>query len=273
MMSVDKFAVVSFRITWLIVSAPVKLILILPQLYYLYVGNILSKKYPYKIYKIRNMVSELKKISLWHSNFTGLIEPWDEDIEFGNIFKKVSQITGNHVSRCFTLYRLLNNAINLDGCVAEVGVNKGRTAKVIALTAKDKKCFFFDTFEGMPDIDPKYDNYYEKGDFSETSLLSVKGLLSDCANAEIYAGIFPQSSAPIRDKLFCFVHVDVDIYRSVLDCCEFYYPRMISKGIMLFDDPGFKDCSGAKIAMDRFFSDKKELPVYLPTGQAFVMKL
>jgi O-methyltransferase len=42
---------------------------------------------------------------------------------------------------------------------------------------------------------------------------------------------------------------------------------------MVFDDYGFLTCPGAKKAVDEFFSDKREYPCYLPTGQAIVTKL
>ncbi len=59
---------------------------------------------------------------------------------------------------------------------------------------------------------------------------------------------------------------------SVLDCCQFFYPWLVSGGMMVFDDPGFADCAGAKIAVDEFFTDKEEFPIHLATGQVLVVK-
>jgi O-methyltransferase len=66
--------------------------------------------------------------------------------------------------------------------------------------------------------------------------------------------------------------VDVDIYRSVLDCCRFFYPRLVTGGAIVFDDYGRNSCPGAKAAVDEFFADTPEQPVYVATGQAFVVK-
>jgi O-methyltransferase len=41
----------------------------------------------------------------------------------------------------------------------------------------------------------------------------------------------------------------------------------------MFDDYGWSTCPGAKEAVDEFFLDKKEAPVFLDTGQALVYKL
>ena len=62
-------------------------------------------------------------------------------------------------------------------------------------------------------------------------------------------------------------------HKSVLDCCEFFYPRMAHGGIMIFDYYGFLSCPGAKEAVDTYFMDKPETPIYLPTGQVIVMRL
>jgi Macrocin-O-methyltransferase (TylF) len=44
-----------------------------------------------------------------------------------------------------------------------------------------------------------------------------------------------------------------DLYRSVLDCCEFIYPRLTRGRFMVVDDYGFRGCPGARGAVDRYF--------------------
>ena len=247
-----------------------KLVSLLPELYRIYINN--SKRIYH--YKIDSIPDELRKISEWHSNFLGLIDFWKDDPEFEIIFDKAQKTHGNNILRCFMLYQFLKLTGGLKGDVAEVGVYKGRTAKVLALTSEklDKNVYLFDTFSGMPATDPGKDNFYKKGAFSDTSMSDVESFLSDCDNVTIYPGFFPETSKPVDKKSFSFVHVDVDIYRSVLDCCEFFYPRMAKNGVMIFDDPGFSDCKGAKMAVDEFFSDKEEIPIHLATAQVLVIK-
>ena len=177
-------------------------------------------------------VSLLRKISSWHSDFLALIDFWKLDPEFNKIFDRASKTPGNHKLRCFMLYQFLKETGNLKGDVAEVGVYKGRSAKVIALTSEEsnKNVYLFDTFRGMPETDPEKDNFFKKGAFSGTSLVEVRKFLSDCKNVIIYPGFFPDTAKPICEKPFSFVHVDVDIYRSVADCCQFFYPRMVGGG-------------------------------------------
>jgi O-methyltransferase len=101
---------------------------------------------------------------------------------------------------------------------------------------------------------------------------AVKKQLGDMVNYVIHQGIFPTTASAVEDALFSLVHIDVDIYRSVLDCCQFFYPRVVSSGLLVFDDYGSESCPGAKMAVDEFFRDKPETPMYLPTGQCLVVK-
>lgn len=253
------------------IKALMELLLLLPKLYGMYFANSAGGT---SGYKVRYLVDELKKVSFWHSNWLGLLDFFELDPEFNQLFDKALKTPGIRKMRCFMLYQCLKQTGNLEGDVAEVGVYRGRSAKVIALTAEkqNKHAYLFDTFTGMPEVDPEKDNLYRKGTFSDTSLAEVQEFLADCKKVTICPGFFPDTAEPVRDRKFSFAHIDVDIYRSVLDCCQFFYPRLVRGGMMVFDDPGFADCAGAKIAVDEFFGDKKEFPIHLATSQVLVVK-
>ena len=51
------------------------------------------------------------------------------------------------------------------------------------------------------------------------------------------------------------------------------YPRLVRGGVLIFDDYGFPSCSRAREAADRAFASRREKPIYLPTGQALVLKI
>jgi O-methyltransferase len=123
----------------------------------------------------------------------------------------------------------------------------------------------------MPATNAAFDKHLV-GEFSDTSLAAVQERLKDCGNVRFYQGLFPATSGPIAQIKFSLVHVDADIYDSVRACCEFFYSRLEKNAIMLFDDYGFPTCPGARKAVDEFFSDKPEVPFYLPTGQCLIVR-
>lgn len=197
-----------------------------------------------------------------------------ENTEFQDIMSRIRDYTLVDLNRCSMLFQFANNVLGLQGDFAEIGVYKGGTSKLLSkvIGTKGKTLHIFDTFEGMPETDPSKD-VHQKGDFADTSLESVSAFLADCNNVNIYKGFFPTTAVPIAQKNFSFVHVDVDIYKSVYDCCEFFYPRLTTGGIMIFDDYGWVSCPGAKMAVDEFFKDKIESPIFLNTGQSLIYKL
>jgi O-methyltransferase len=169
----------------------------------------------------------------------------------------------------YYFYSLATEAAGLSGSVAECGVYRGGTAKLLLNIFNDRELLLFDTFQGMPETDASKDLHRE-GDFADTSLENVKAYVGAQNNVTFVPGLIPETLAPYSGRTFCFVHVDLDIYAPIRSACEFFYPRLEPGGIMLFDDYGFPSCPGARLAVDEFFADKPANPVVLSTGQCFV---
>jgi len=191
-----------------------------------------------------------------------------------NAIKDFENISSIGEKRFLTLYHLLGITCYTEGDVAEVGVYKGGSAKMLAKTILpfNKTVHLFDTFCGMPEVNATKDNHHKKGDFAGTSLDAVQKYLADCLNVIIHPGFFPDTAQELSNRAFSFVHIDVDIYQSTLDCCKFFYSKMSHNGIMVCDDYGCDSCLGAKLAMDEFFKDKYEPLIVLNTGQCFIRK-
>ncbi len=191
-----------------------------------------------------------------------LHDPWNSNNDFLKIMRTI-EFTLVDTKRCYFLYQLAKS--KKEGNFCEVGVYRGGSARILA--EGGRPLYLFDTFTGLPEV-LAVDTHHKKGDFADVSLEKVKEFLKNF-DVKIYQGIFPNTSDPIKDKTFSLVHIDVDIYKSALDCCEFFYPRMLPGGIMVFDDYGFPGCPGAKKAIDEYFGNKV---IYIETGQCFVIK-
>lgn len=105
------------------------------------------------------------------------------------MLKEVETHTAVGPDRCFILYQLAKHAISRIGDIAEIGVYRGGTARLLAKTT-NKPVHIFDTFGGMPVTDKEKDLHCA-GDFSDTSFQFVKKYLEDCTNLKIYPGFFP----------------------------------------------------------------------------------
>ena len=205
-----------------------------------------------------------------------LYSPWlDQEGEFGAYYRIARPRTLVSADRCYVLYRLLLQALVVEGDVWECGVYQGGTAAMMAAILGDKlpakKLYLFDTFEGMPETDAAAD-LHAKGDFADTSVEAVAQYVGHAGLCEIRKGFIPQTFAGLEPARIALAHVDVDIYRSVKDCLEFIWPRLAHGGFIVCDDYGFPSCPGARDAVDEFFTAKTAVPLCLPTGQALIFK-
>lgn len=174
------------------------------------------------------------------------------------------------------LYATAEKALKIDGNVAEVGVYKGGSAKLICEAVHGKKeIFLFDTFEGLPEVGAD-DNLrdFHKGKYAAYHD-EVKNYLKVYPNVHIFKGLFSENSNVIADKKFSFVNLDVDLYSSTLDCLNFFYPRMNKGGMIISHDYVDTLGNGVKKAFGEFFSDKPEviLEPLVNGSQALVVKL
>jgi hypothetical protein len=188
------------------------------------------------------------------------------------IDKQVIENTLVGVKSLKSIIRLSNAVRDLVGYVAEVGVYKGGSARLLCQLNPKNEVYLFDTFEGLPKIHPS-DNFHKKGDFKNVSEKETNGLLRNYTNFRIYRGLFPQDTGEvIRDKVFKLVHLDIDIYRSYRDALNFFYPRMINGGVVILDDYKSAFCLGARKAVDDFMYGKPESLIVGPERQAHFIK-
>lgn len=203
-----------------------------------------------------------------------LYSPWHADA-FDRYFATASPSTLVSRDRCYVLERLLKHTLNISGEVVECGVYKGGTAamlaQILAEANSEKKLYLFDTFQGMPETDEEKD-WHRKGDFADTSLESVKQFVGHPDRCIYKPGFIPDTFSGLDDLNISFCHIDVDIYKSIIDSLNFIWPRMGQGGVVIFDDYGFPTCPGALEAVDFFFSSQDAVPLCLQTGQALVIK-
>lgn len=201
--------------------------------------------------------------------------PWYRDDAFNKAFSLASPTTIVTIDRCYILWTLAAQTMNVAGDFWECGVYKGGTARLLAecivVNQSAKHLHLFDTFGGMPATGPT--DFHDEGDFSDTSLAAVTRNVDHTDFVHSYPGRIPNTFDTNNQQRIAFAHIDVDIYQSVLDCCHHIYPRLSPGAVMVFDDYGFASCPGARKAVDEFFGDKPERPLVLPTAQAIVTRL
>ena len=174
-----------------------------------------------------------------------------------------------------TIEQLLKEGIA--GDVAELGVYKGNTAAILARFAEriGSRCYLFDTFEGFAERDMSGVDAGSPMAFRDTRLDDVRELVKSDAGVYVQ-GWFPESLAQLDvDPRFALVHIDCDLYKPMKAGLEYFYPRMVSGGVLVMHDYMSLYWRGVEQAIDEFLVDKPERLVCIPdkSGTVVVRKV
>jgi O-methyltransferase len=182
------------------------------------------------------------------------------------------------VFRLGNIARMFEASLTLPGDVFECGVAGGGTSLLLALLLEQrnspKKLWLFDSFEGLPDPDRRFDGLYRKGQFAH-SLESIQALMDRHGVAHrcvFRKGWFSETLSQVpADQTFCFGHVDCDLYQPARECSAAMYPRVSVGGALVFDD--YYDGSGGVFrALNEAAAELDEIIWVGPSCQAMLIK-
>jgi len=171
-------------------------------------------------------------------------------------------------------------ARKIPGDMAELGVFRGFSARLIHHYLPERKLYLFDTFTGFDERDVQAElaavgRPAERAAFSQTGLENALANIAPLnANVEVFPGFFPESApAFLAQKQFAFVHLDADLHDPILAGLSFFYDKIVPGGFMLVHD--YNSWLGARKAVSEFFRDKPETPIPMPdkSGSALILKL
>lgn len=172
-------------------------------------------------------------------------------------------------NRFYSLWYLLKQIDdkNIPGAMAELGVYRGETAKVLHHMAPHRELYLFDSFSGLPHQVIKEDCdgtvRARTVDFSNTSPQQVLKHIRGSSKVNVIEGLFPETAGSVADVTFALVHIDADLYQSTIDALEFFYPKLSPGGTLLVHDYNH-DWPGVKKAVDEFEMTISESFVSLP---------
>jgi O-methyltransferase len=215
-------------------------------------------------------------VSLDHPRYS----PWLTDELFREVYAAIQAHTLVDRYRLYELWQLVDEAAKLDtGDVLEVGVWRGGTGCLIAkrrdLVGLRCHVYLCDTFAGVPnatDLDP----WYEGGEWADTSKDTVLDLTRrlQLESVQVLQGIFPQETGKIvADRTFRLCHIDVDVYQSAREVTAWVWERLVTGGLIVFDDYGFVNEQGVTHFVNEQRSQDDRLVIYNLNGHAIVVKL
>jgi hypothetical protein len=140
------------------------------------------------------------------------------------------------------------------GSVAEAGVYRGEFASYLNSVFSTKKLYLFDTFSGFDAKDFPFEqdeSLLQAEHFKSTSVDLVINQMTFPEKCVILKGYFPETTKGI-DDVFCFVSLDMDLYKPTLEGLEYFYPRMVDGGCILIHDYFTPSYPNVRKAIDDF---------------------
>ncbi|MFO0671916.1 MAG: TylF/MycF/NovP-related O-methyltransferase [Polyangiaceae bacterium] len=161
-------------------------------------------------------------------------------------------------------------AATLPGDVVEMGVARGGMSLFLGALAKakGKRVFSFDSFIGLPPPNAAKDNpYYREGDYAPRH-----GDLLERFRADVHKHDLDETVVPVKgffadtvpahaDNRYSFVHLDSDLYESMMTSLRHAWPRTSDGGVVVIDD-FFHPAMGPRRAAADFFKEIGEEVVY-----------
>lgn len=165
----------------------------------------------------------------------------------------------------------------ISGDFAELGVYKGKSARILHHMDSTRVFHLFDTFEGFSREDLEHEtgeaSTYTPLHFADTDTGRVIQYIKGNQNILIHAGHFPGSAAKLNDCRFALVNLDVDLYNPTRAGLEFFYPRLVPGGVILIHDYNYR-WPGIMKAVDEFSEKIPEGIIFIPDidGTALIVK-
>ena len=173
-----------------------------------------------------------------------------------NIISKYIDLSIRARRDCLEKISMIFQEKHIQAAVAELGVYRGDFAKVINEVFPDSQLYLFDTFEGFPEEDMKFELennllLNEVGKLSNTSVDYVLNRMPHSEKCVVRKGYFPDTATGLDEK-FMFVNIDVDLYKPILAGLEYFWPRMVDNGYIFVHDYFSFSYAGTRKAIEEF---------------------
>jgi O-methyltransferase len=165
---------------------------------------------------------------------------------------------------------------HLPGDFVECGVNTGwhslAICEYVNFNSLGKKFYLFDTFCGLP---PEQMSSFEatlpRHPYRECYELAVKNF-SPFPNAKLVRGKVPDTLRSVEIGQVAYLSIDMNLAHPEKAALEYFWPKMVSGAICVFDDYAWVGMHEQKQAHDAFAAERGLKILTLPTAQGLLIK-
>ena len=172
-----------------------------------------------------------------------------------------------------------------EGDFVECGVSYGFLSKGITeyvnwnQTQADKRKFFLvDTFEGLDESlitdaekEEGLTNRF-KGKYPKDTITRVRETFANVKGVNIVQGSVPSILPSVKTDKVAFLSIDMNCAAPEKAALEYFYPKLVSGGVVVFDDYGHRGHDLQKELADSVAAAYGNVILTMPTGQGFILK-
>jgi hypothetical protein len=187
---------------------------------------------------ILNLLSLFLKIDKKNSELiisSAFYAPWKSDIKFNKFFFKIKNLTLLDIKRAYTLWYFGSQLRKVRASILDIGCCEGGSGFIMSKINEVGEVHLIDTFSGLIDRDKNY----KKTDMVFKDIDSIKKNIKKLKlkRIKISKCFFPKTFKNRVSKIK-ISHIDVNTYNSTKNSFFFVDKKLISGGIIIFDDYG-----------------------------------
>ncbi len=139
----------------------------------------------------------------------------------------------------------------------------------------ERKFYLLDTYEGIPEESlsesERERDKIAKNVYHDTYDLVVKNF-QNYPGVVVVKGAVPDTLDQIKSDKVCYASIDMNVAYPEIAAGEFLWPKLVSGGIFLLDDYGWRGHEYQKMAWDAFATERGLRILPMPTGQGILLK-
>lgn len=156
----------------------------------------------------------------------------------------------------------------IPGAIAELGVHRGDSARLLHHYCPERRLYLFDTYTGFREEDLQAESiktaYNQSPAFQDTDVATVMRIVGPLSENVIpVVGWFPESATPeVAAEQFALVHLDADLEAPIAAGLDYFWPRVSPGGYVVVHD--YNAWPGARLAVDKFRAAQSVHAVPMP---------
>jgi O-methyltransferase len=167
---------------------------------------------------------------------------------------------------------------HLEGDFVECGTNTGIMSLAICcyldFNSTGKRFFLFDTFNGIPpdQISPKERDREKENAYYCDCWATAARNFKPYPNVTLVRGRVPEILASADIARVCYLSIDMNIAYPERAAMEFFWDKLVTGAVVLFDDYDWIPYREQKLTLDEFAANHGVEILPLPTGQGLLIK-